>query len=97
MREAARALADTHGVPFVLLECRAPPAMCRERLRQREMEASSVSDATAGVLEAFLAGYEPVVELSRDEHAAIDTAGTPEAALVQAKRIVATWPQRLVG
>lgn len=96
-RAAARVLARTHGVPFILLECKAPPAVCRERLRQREKEPTSVSDASLGVLDVFLASYEPVFGVSREEHAAIDTSGTSAAALVQAKRFVATWPERLVG
>jgi uncharacterized protein len=94
-RAAARELAATYGVPFRLLECTAPLEVCRARLQARD-QATSVSDATPEVLDAFVAGYEPIAELSPTEHVRIDTSGSLEDALGQAKREIATWPEGFV-
>ena len=94
-RAAARELARTHGVPFRLLECTAPIEQCRARLASRE-RGTSVSDATAELLDAFLAGYEKIEELPATEHVRIDTSGDVEDAVRQAKRSIATWPRGLV-
>lgn len=92
-RAAARDLARARGVPFLLLECVAPIELCRARIASR---VDTVSDATLGVLEAFLEGYEPVTELSPSEHVRVDTSGTLEASVEQALHQVATWPRGLV-
>lgn len=95
-RAAAEALASAHNVPFRLLECVAPPAVCRARLAARERAGGGVSDATSAVYDAFTAGYEPIVELCPTEHVRIDTGTSSDEALEQAKRVVATWPRGLV-
>ena len=95
-RAAAREIAQAHGVPFRLLECTAPMEVCRARLEARQGRAH-VSDATPEILDAFSAGYEPIVELAPAEHICIDTSGTADDALAQAKREIATWPRGLVG
>jgi uncharacterized protein len=94
-REAAERLAGKHSVPFRLLECVAPPEVCRARLVARDRK-NSVSDATPGIYEAFAAGYEPIVELPPTEHFRIDTAGAIDDALAQATREIETWPRGLV-
>jgi predicted kinase len=94
-RAAAEELAGKHGVPFRLLECVAPREVCKERLVARDRK-SSVSDATPDIYEAFSAGYEPITELPPTEHLRIDTAGTIDAALAQAKGEIETWPRGLV-
>lgn len=71
-RARARALATSRGVPFIFLECRAPEAVCRARLRERA-GSSSVSDAREDLYDAFVKGYEPVGELSADEHLVVAT------------------------
>jgi hypothetical protein len=71
-REALRALAQQHGVPFHFVECRAPLDTCRQRLRARA-EQGGVSDAREPLLDAFAARYEPVVELPPSSHLTIDT------------------------
>jgi aminoglycoside phosphotransferase family enzyme/predicted kinase len=95
-RAAAQALASAHNVPFRLLECVAPPAVCRERLVHRGRAGGSVSDATPAVYEAFAAGFEPIVELCSTEHVRIDTSKSPEDSLAQARRVIETWPRGLV-
>jgi aminoglycoside phosphotransferase family enzyme/predicted kinase len=94
-RALARAMARAHGVPFRLLECVAPVEVCRARLRGRDRTAS-VSDATPEVFDAFADGYEPIVEVPPTEHVRIDTSGTVEDALRQAKREIDTWPRGFV-
>ncbi|HVJ92784.1 MAG TPA: AAA family ATPase [Labilithrix sp.] len=95
-RGAARALASAHNVPFRLLECVAPPEVCRARLEQRDRE-TSVSDGRAEVFDAFRAGFEPITELPPTELVRIDTSRDIEAAMEQARQQVETWPRRLVG
>lgn len=94
-RAAARELANSHGVPFRLLECTAPIEQCRSRLASREANAS-VSDATTDILDSFAAAYEPIEELPGREHVRIDTSGDLQDAVQQAKRELETWPQGLV-
>jgi hypothetical protein len=95
-RSAARELAIRHAAPFRFVECTAPPAICRERVRQRD-RTSSASDGRAEVLDAFAARFEPVAELPPTEHLRIDTTGSLDAALDAVEREVATWPTRLVS
>jgi uncharacterized protein len=94
-RAAARELASKHGVPFRLIECVAPVAVCRARLAARD-PTTTVSDATPEVLDAFVKGYEPITELAPTEHVRIDTSGSIDAAIQAAKREIATWPRGFV-
>lgn len=94
-RAAAERLASAHGVPFRLLECVAPPGVCRTRLLARDRR-SCASDATAEIYDAFRAGYEPITELAPTTHFRIDTSGDADAAVAQAKREIETWPRGLV-
>lgn len=95
-RAAARALAEKHGVPFRFFECVAPLDLCRARVARRDA-ASTVSDARPEIVDAFFSAFEPVDELSPEEHMRIDTARTPADALEQAKQRVSIWPRGLVG
>jgi aminoglycoside phosphotransferase family enzyme/predicted kinase len=79
-RREARRLAETHGVPFLFLECRAPEALCRERLRSREGE-PSVSDARAAIFDDFVRRWEPVDEIESAEHVVLDTSRSLEESL----------------
>jgi aminoglycoside phosphotransferase family enzyme/predicted kinase len=72
LRRAARDLAASRGVPFRLIECRATPEVCRERLVARERE-PSVSDGRLAIFDAFCARFEPIVELPPGEHIVLDT------------------------
>lgn len=94
-REAAERLASAHNVPFRLLECVAPTDVCRQRLVARDRK-TSVSDATPGIYEAFVAGYEPICELPPTEHVRIDTTRAIDDTLAQVRREIETWPRGLV-
>jgi aminoglycoside phosphotransferase family enzyme/predicted kinase len=95
-RMAARALASTYNVPLRVLECVAPMDICRERLAQRAAFAS-VSDARPELLDAFTAGFEPIVELPEPEHLKVDTSGSGGDPVEQARRAIDTWPRGLVS
>jgi aminoglycoside phosphotransferase family enzyme/predicted kinase len=73
MRDAARGLADRHGVPFLLVECSAPRELIRERLAARESVGAHESDARTDVLDEFERSFEPIDELSPSEHLRLDT------------------------
>jgi aminoglycoside phosphotransferase family enzyme/predicted kinase len=94
MRRAARDLATAHGVPFLMIECRARPEVCRERLVRRERE-SSVSDGRLAIFDAFAARMEPVTELDPAERLIIDTERPLEATLAVLDTHLLTWPPGL--
>lgn len=73
MREAARSLADRHGVPFTLVECSAPRELLLRRLIARGQAGAHESDARAELLEDFEERFEAVVELTASEHLQLDT------------------------
>ena len=77
-REAARRLAEAAGVPFLFVECRVAEEVCRERLLRRD-RGPSVSDARLGLMDDFIASWEPVDELESAEHLVLDTSGSLEA------------------
>ena len=86
LRRAARDLAAEHGVPFLMVDCRARPEVCRERLVRREREAS-VSDGRLAIFDAFCARVEPAARApsfgaARDRHRASGraVAGRPRRA-----------------
>ena len=54
--ELARAL----GVPFTILDCRAPPGLLRERVRRRQARGGDASEADVAVLERLAALAEPL-------------------------------------
>jgi predicted kinase len=69
------------GVPFLLLECRAPEVVLRERLRRR---GSGPSDGREEILADFLRSFEPVTELAAAERAEVDASGAlPDAAALR--------------
>jgi uncharacterized protein len=70
-RDAMRALAAEAGAHTTLLDCHAPAAVLRERVRRRLADNRDASDADGAVLEHQLATREPTAD---DEHArALDT------------------------
>jgi hypothetical protein len=73
MREAARALAKHHGVPFLLVECGAPRELIEERLAARERAGLHESDARTDMLEEFERRFEHVDELPPSEHVRLNT------------------------
>ncbi len=73
LRADARRMAQAAGATFLFLECRVPVELARERMRERD------DPGWEAMLEAFLAGWEPVVELRPEEHVVLDTSGPVEA------------------
>lgn len=71
-RARVSTLAGSLPVEATFFECRCPRAQTMERLARRAHEAS-VSDGRAEIFDAFAARFEPASELSRYEHAVLDT------------------------
>lgn len=95
MRADARALARSLGVPFVFVECRADPDVCRARLRERA-KGPSVSDGRLEIFDDFLAKWEPVTELSPEEHVVVRTDGPGEDEPLRTLRArLPMWPEGL--
>ncbi len=59
-RAEASRLARDEKTAFVIVECRADASTVARRLKKRENDPESVSDATRGVARALAARYEPV-------------------------------------
>ncbi|MHC4845076.1 MAG: bifunctional aminoglycoside phosphotransferase/ATP-binding protein [Planctomycetota bacterium] len=70
LRERAHALADKHRAAFLMVECRVPEELQRERLRART---GGVSDAREELLDRFTEGFEPIDELPPSQHLVLDT------------------------
>ena len=87
MRDAARRLANKHGIPFMLVECSAPRAMILDRLAARESGGPHESDARADLLNEFEKRFEPIDELPPSEHLRLDTSQPVDEAraLLEAK------------
>lgn len=96
MRLAARELAREHGVPFLVVECRARPEVCKERLARREKE-MTVSDGRREIFDAFVARWQPMTELPRGQHLVVDTERPLGDTLASVERRIATWPEGLVA
>lgn len=76
-RQAAHAVAEQTGVPFLILDCHAPEAVIAAWLAERQSEGSDPSDATLEVIQAQEAGREA---LSDAEQAHSGRIATHEAA-----------------
>jgi aminoglycoside phosphotransferase family enzyme/predicted kinase len=86
-RAAVGALARQARVGFRFVECRASEAVTRARLRARE-QARSVSDARLELYDSFVSSYEPVLELSENEHSVVDTGQGLERALAELRNVI---------
>jgi aminoglycoside phosphotransferase family enzyme/predicted kinase len=95
-RRAARDLARSHGVPFLLVECRASPDVCRQRLAARKLE-PSVSDGREAIFDDFSSRFEPIAELPSIEHSVLDTTAPLSANIEPLRRLLDVWPRGLVG
>jgi len=95
-RWAVRALAHTAGVPFYFIECRAPLEECRARLERRAQH-PNVSDGRPEILDAFVARFEPIDELSAEEHITLDTTRPFEANVSVLRSRIPGWPTGLEG
>jgi predicted kinase len=94
LRAQARELSVAHGVPFHFLECQAPKDLCRKRLHKREHE-THVSDGRSAIFDDFCASFEPITELSADEHIVVDTSSPLEANLKSLSKKLPMWPKGL--
>ncbi len=91
MRAEARALAARRNVAFLFLECRCDPELSRARLREREGR-ESVSDGRLAIFDDFLREWEPVSELSAEEHLVVDTGRPIEEVLDALSGRLPMWP-----
>ena len=95
-RRLARQLAQEWGAPFFFVECRAANELLRDRLQARERE-RGVSDGRLAIFDAFVAGWEPVVEIPEEEHVVLDTG----VELAETERVLRerlpVWPRGFTG
>lgn len=96
MRQSVQDLARRYNVPFRFAECRAEPSVCRSRLASRARE-SGVSDGRLEIFDAFCARFEPVVEMSPDDHVVLDTTRSLEHAVTTLRTHLDVWPPGLAG
>jgi aminoglycoside phosphotransferase family enzyme/predicted kinase len=96
MRQAVRDLASRHNVPFRFVECRAEASTCRSRLTARGGE-RGVSDGRLEIFDAFCARFEPVVELSPDDHVVVDTVRPLEESVTALRTRLDAWPPGFVA
>lgn len=91
-RQAAHAVAEHAGVPFLILDCQAPQAVIAAWLAERQAEGVDPSDATLEVIRAQEAGREP---LAASEQACSAAVATHEIASLDAlvERIRQHLPQ----
>lgn len=95
-RAIARQLAERFDAPFLMVECRADHEICRRRLVERQLH-QGVSDGRLEIFDDFVARWEPITELSDDEHLVLDTCQPLEANLERLGRRIPTWPEGLVS
>lgn len=94
LRARARELAEQHGIPFRLVECRIDYAVAKERLRERAKRAS-VSDGRLEIFDDFVAKWESIHEFSPDEHLVLDTSKPVETTAARLRSSLQTWPAGL--
>ena len=90
MRAAARAIASELGVPFRFVECRLDPAICRVRLKERDMT-TSISDGRLEIFDDFLKKWQPPNELDPEEHVVVDTSRAIEESLATLRARIPSW------
>ncbi len=91
-RQQAAIVAETTGVPFLILDCNAPQAVIEAWLQQRQAEQADPSDATLEVIKAQQASREP---LSAEEQALSKRVETNESDSLD--KLVEQIRQRLPG
>jgi hypothetical protein len=72
-RQAACAIAEASGVPFLILDCAAPDEVIASWLEQRKAAGSDPSDATMDVVHAQQASREPLSEAELIHSKRVDT------------------------
>jgi aminoglycoside phosphotransferase family enzyme/predicted kinase len=91
-RQAGWQVAESTGVPFMILTCEAPNAVIEQWLAQRQAQGGDPSDATMAVIKAQQASRDPLSESEQLLNRQIDT---PEAGSLDA--LVSAIRQRLPG
>ncbi|MBI4220541.1 MAG: AAA family ATPase [Chloroflexi bacterium] len=84
-RKRAREIAREYRVPYLILECRCPDGVARERLARRYASGTSESDAGPELLGWQLSQREPVSKFESDGHVVIDTSGQVEEYIPRAQ------------
>jgi predicted kinase len=90
-REEFRELATALGTRLVIVDCGAPPALLKERLRQRSARGADASDADLEVLRHQLSHHDPLAPDERQSAVRLD-AGS-DAATAVARVLAATGRQ----
>lgn len=74
-RESQRLLAQRLGVPFLILDCRAPVATLKSRIESRASQGRDPSEADLAVLERQLATHDELTEEEQRNTLVIETSG----------------------
>lgn len=74
-----RNLAQSHNVPFRILDCQAPEAVLRERIRARQQQARDASEADTAVLDRQLSSADGFAAPEREFVVELDTQQLPDA------------------
>nr|WP_178117969.1 bifunctional aminoglycoside phosphotransferase/ATP-binding protein [Pseudomonas sp. R5(2019)] len=87
-RQAAATVAETTGVPFLILDCTAPQAVIESWLQQRQRDAMDPSDATLEVIAAQQAGREALEadELLHVKRVETNTSGSLDELVEQIRK-----------
>lgn len=72
-RSDAGDIADSFKTPFLLIECRCPDEVIKERLIKREREGTDISDGRWPVFLKQKSDFENITEISKREHLIINT------------------------
>ncbi len=94
-RAAFAALAAECAAPFNIIDCRAEPAVLRQRLKQRQATGGDASEADADVLERLTAADEPLSEAERIGAFVIDAGDAGDAA--PSAGLASRWRAATVG
>ena len=81
-RDLLREVASDRGVPFRILDFRAPEALLRERVARRSRLGGDASEATLAVLEHQLGAAAPLADDERGNTVVIDASGLPSPARI---------------
>jgi len=92
-RQALLALGNRLKVPVLFLECRASRAEVERRLRERERQGDSASDATWAIAQKEQYEFPPFDDLPDWCHWVIDTEKSVEDALADVEEYLANPPQ----
>ena len=94
LRGRARALAQAHGVPFRMVECRIDFDTAKARLRKRA-ENPSISDGRLEIFDDFVAKWEQIDEFPAHEHVVLDTSQPLDRTMGTLRGLIETWPEGL--